>query len=479
MRKTFITTMPDHIGAFLKASECFASLGINITRVSYNKAVDSHTLFIDAEGEEDMLEKAGAELEKIGYLPTDRSGSSIVLLEFMLRDTPGSVTDVLRLIHRWQLNISYISSQENGTDYQAFKMGLFVDSEERLKEFLASAQTICPVRVLDYNRSERVFDNSIFYQSFVSGLMQLSGLPEEKRNDLLVNSNLVMQTLDEKGLSPFRTFDSVSRFAELLSACRGEAFRPRITRHAVTENTEIILIEPACGSNTAILRSAGETLFIDSGYALYREEMEKLFRDLLPDYDRMEKRILITHADVDHCGLLPLFDEILASEKSRECLELEGQGRDGFREQNPLHKPYVCICKALTYYRPPEPEKIRARWQDRQRGEDPLEQIGTFDFGELHFEVYEGAGGHLPGEIVLIDYQHHLAFTGDIYVNMHGMTREQAAYNQYAPVLMTSVDTDPALCAAERASVLQRLGAGTWKIFGAHGMMKEYSLQAE
>ena len=94
----------------------------------------------------------------------------------------------------------------------------------------------------------------------------------------------------------------------------------------------------------------------------------------------------------------------------------------------------------------------------------------------MHFEVYQGKGGHLPGETVLIDYDHHVAFTGDIYVNMHGMTQEQAAYNQYAPVLMTSVDTDPLLCAAERKAVLQRLGAGDWKIFGAHGMMKEYSL---
>lgn len=41
--------MPDHIGSFLKASKCFSTLGINITSVSYNKAVDSHTLFIDAE----------------------------------------------------------------------------------------------------------------------------------------------------------------------------------------------------------------------------------------------------------------------------------------------------------------------------------------------------------------------------------------------------------------------------------------------
>ena len=479
MKKTYITTMPDHIGAFLKASECFSSLGINITRVSYNKAVDSHTLFIDADGEKEQLDKADAELKKIGYLQTDKNENSIVLLEFMLRDVPGSVTEVLKLIHRFHLNISYISSQENGSSYQAFKMGLFMENESTLKQFLHEAQELCPVRVLDYNHSERVFDNTIFYQSFVSGLMQLTGLPEEKRDDLLVNSNLVMQMLDEKGLSPFKTFESISRFAELLSVCRGDAFLPRISRHFVTEQTEIILIEPPCGSNTAILRSAGEILFIDSGYALYQEEMQKLFRSLIPEYDRMKKRIFITHADVDHCGLLPLFDEILASRKTKDCLELEYNGRNGYREQNPLHKPYVNICKALTFYRPADPDKIRILGDTQGDPANSLEQIGFFDFGELHFEVYQGKGGHLPGETVLIDYMHHLAFTGDIYVNMHGMTREQAAYNQYAPVLMTSVDTDPALCALERAAVMQRLGAGEWKIFGAHGMMKEYNLQVE
>ena len=479
MKKTYITTMPDHIGAFLKASECFASLGVNITRVSYNKAIDSHTLFIDADGNQEQLEKADSELKKIGYLLNDKNENSIVLLEFMLRDTPGSVTEVLKLIDRFRLNISYISSQENGSEYQAFKMGLFMENESVLKEFLREAQELCPVRVLDYNHSERVFDNTIFYQSFVSGLMQLVNLPEETRDDLLVNSNMVMQLLDENGLSPFKTFESISRFAELLSLYRGEAFLPRVSRHPVTDSTEIILIEPPCGSNTAILRSNGETLFIDSGYALYQQEMLKLFRSLVPEFDRITKRVFITHADVDHCGLLPLFDEILASRKTKACLELEYKGKNGYREQNPLHRPYVSICKALTFYRPPEPDKVRALWDTPDEQEEPLEQMDFFDFGEMHFEVYQGKGGHLPGETVLIDYDHHVAFTGDIYVNMHGMTREQAAYNQYAPVLMTSVDTDPSLCAAERRAVLQRLGAGNWKIFGAHGMMKEYSLSVE
>ena len=479
MRKTYITSMPNHIGAFLKASECLASFGINITRVSYNKAIDSHTLFIDAEGDEEQLKKADKELEQIGYLQTEKNNKSIVLLEFMLKDVPGSVTKILRLIDSYRLNISYISSQENGSAYQAFKMGLFVENEQMIEDFLKEAQEICPARVIDYNHSERVFDNSIFYQSFVSGLMQLSDLPEEKRNELLVNSNLIMQMLDEKGVSSFKTFESISKFAELLSKCRKDKFTPRISQYRVTDKTSITLIEPPCGSNTAIIKSGDEVLFVDCGYALYKEEMVKIYREILPDYDKIKKRIFVTHADVDHCGLLGLFDEIYASGLTKDCLVAEEKGENGFREQNPLHKPYVNICKTLTLYNPAEPAKIVTIGESRYDQESVLEQIGFFDFGELHFEVYQGKGGHLPGETVLIDYEHKITFTGDIYVNVHGMTPEQAEYNKYAPVLMTSVDTDPKLCAEERNAIMQRLGVGEWKIFGAHGQMKEYSLRVE
>ena len=80
--------------------------------------------------------------------------------------------------------------------------------------------------------------------------------------------------------------------------------------------------------------------------------------------------------------------------------------------------------------------------------------------------------------MVLIDYNNNIAFTGDVYINTHGLTAGQAEYNQYAPILMTSVDTDPALCRQERESVMQRLGAGKWRIFGAHGLRKEYEVKA-
>ena len=54
-----------------------------------------------------------------------------------------------------------------------------------------------------------------------------------------------------------------------------------------------------------------------------------------------------------------------------------------------------------------------------------------------------------------MDYEHKVAFTGDIFINLKDMTPEQAEYNRYAPILMTSVDTDKALCTRERQAIFQ------------------------
>ena len=476
MKKTYATTMPNHIGAFLQASRAFAELGVNITRVSYNTAVDAHMLFIDAEGTEEQLKKADEALSAIGYLQKAQVEPQIMLLEFCLKDEPGSATKVLELIERFAFNISYISSQENGTDHQLFKMGLFVENPKDVSRFLSEAGAICPVRVIDYNRSEKVFDNSIFYQSFVSGLAEALDVTEEDKNTLLINANLAMQTLDERGLSPYRVFDTIGRFAEMIADCRGEAFSPRITRHELTDKTSVTVIEPPCGSNTLIFQSGNDVLFIDSGYACYEKEMLSIIRSILPGWDAMNKTILITHADLDHCGLLHLFDTVLCSQRSADSLRLEYEGSPTFREKNHLHNPYIQICKTLTRYRPVDPAKVRPLWGKPEALTQPLEAVGFFDFADLHFEVYEGMGGHLPGELVLIDYEHHIAVTGDVYVNIHGMTSEQRQYNRYAPILMTSVDMDAELCARERNAIFQRLGAGAWKVLGAHGACKEYEV---
>ena len=478
MKKTYITNIPNKIGALLQATKLFTELGINITRVSYNKAVDSHALFIEVQGDEDKLLLADQQLSDIGYINNSDSELGIVLLEFTLRDVTGSATKVLSLIEEYGLNISYISSQEITEEYQSLKVGVRVDDENAFDEFIKKANEICAFRVIEYNKSEKIYDNSFFYKAFVQSLMDAAGTDEDKRELLLINTNLAMEVLEARGLSPYRTFDCIAKFANLLAGCKGEAFSPRVTTHKISENTEITTIEPPCGSNTIVIKSNGQYLFVDSGYACYKEEMLPVLRNVVPEFDSIKKTILVTHADVDHCGLLPLFDEIIASRKTALCLKNEYLGKDGYREMNPLHKPYINICKILTSYAPTDPQKIIPHWNDCNTLTEPLTQIGFFNFGELHFEVYEGKGGHLPGEIVLIDYAMHIAITGDVYINVHGLTPEQAEYNQYAPILMTSVDTDPTLCAQERKAIIGRLGVGKWQIFGAHGFKKDYSVSS-
>lgn len=473
MKKTYVTTMPDDVGAFLRASRRIAALGINITRVSYDKAVDLHTLFIELDADEERLRIADAQLAELGYVDGPATRRGIVLLEFKLRDEPGSVTAVLELIARHELNISYISSHEDGSGYQRFRMGLLTDADTPLDEFVRQANELCPTRILDLSQLGRNYDNSVFYASFVGGLTRCMGLGPDSAGELMINVNRAMQTLDERDLAPQTTFDCISHFAELLARGRGAGFKPRVTRYDVSSETAITLIEPPCGSNTAVICSRGRYLCVDTGYACYRDEMLALLREVIPGFDSREKVALITHADVDHCGLLPLFDRALMSARSRQSLLLEYQRRNAYREQNALHAPYIRICKALTGYAPPAPERLEAIC-GAERVAAPLEPAGRFEFGELSFDIFEGAGGHLPGEIVLIDYAHGLAFAGDIYVNIKGMTSEQSEYNRYAPILMTSVDTDRALAASERAALMRRLGAGEWLIFGGHGQAQRY-----
>ncbi len=473
MKKTFVTAMPDKAGAFLKASEFFACLKINITRVSYNKAVDTHTLFIEAEGSESQLEKATLMLEKIGYLSTGDMSSNVVLLEFRLEDKPGELLRVLKLIEKYGMNISYISSHENGLGYQPFRMGLFVNDKDSFSEFLAHAKKMCPVTEIEYNRTEVNFDNTIFYKTYVDQLSADAGLESEIKNKLAVNVNRAMQILDEKNVSPKTAFDNIAKFAGCLSAYKGSRFRPRITKYKITENSSVTAIEPPCGSNTYILNSGEEYLFIDSGYSVYRDEMLEIFNRITGDFSKIIKRVIVTHADVDHSGLLYLFDKVLVSDKSRECFELELLSKRDFRERNPLHLPYIRICKLLTGYNPPPADKLEVICRIEEDNENPVYLSGEFDFGEFHFDIYCTQGGHLAGEIILVDKTNRIVFSGDVYVNVHGYTPEQEEYNRYAPILMTSVDTNPELAGIQRRALLNILGPGLWHIFGGHGGEKD------
>jgi Zn-dependent hydrolases, including glyoxylases len=461
--------MPDKSGAFLKASKIITKYNANITRVSYNKAVDMHTLFIEVEADAPVLALISHKLSDIGYLKNAEKQIKVILVEFKLQDKTGAVFPVLEILSKYKINISYMSSQQNGTEYQYFKMGLLVEDLGAIKKILDEISAICDVRFLEYDSGEKILDNTIFYIDFASEMRGLLSLSRLQTNEFIVNSNLIMQMLDENNEPPQKIFNYIREFARSIVKYKDSSFNPRISKYKISENVTLHCIEPPCGSNTYILESSGKLMFIDSGFAVYLPEMTKLLRNIFCDFDNIEKSLYLTHADMDHCGLFDLFDKIHVNKTSYDNFVLEQNGLPDYREQNAKGAPYSRLSRIITGYHPPELDKLIVIDTSEINPDEILSPIADLAFDNLHFKVYEGRGGHIPGELVFICEDEKLIFTGDIFVNIKGFTKEQAEFNIIAPYLMTSVDIDPKKAAVTRNFVVEHIKKSDYMICPGHG----------
>ena len=126
-----------------------------------------------------------------------------------------------------------------------------------------------------------MLDNTVFYMSFANRMAQKLQLPRRKANELMTQSNLIMQMLDERDGAPAKTFDYIARFADLIRHCKGDHFNARVSCLKVGD-TPITLIEPPCGSNITIFDLGDSYLICDSGFACYRKETFALLQELFP-----------------------------------------------------------------------------------------------------------------------------------------------------------------------------------------------------
>lgn len=469
MKRSYMTTMPDKSGAFLKASRIILTHGGNITRCNYNKAVDSHTLFVDVEADAPAQAAIQQELEQAGYFAQTAPQVKVLLTEFELPDRPGTVLPILEVLSQHNINISYISSQENGSGKQFFKMGLYIEDPSVIENLLRELSTLCPVRILQYDAGEKHLDNTVFYIAFAGEMRRLLNLSQEDTNDFIFNANLVMQQLDECNEPPSKTFEYISRFAHFVAEHHGFPFR--LSLLPLTQRVNCTVLEPACGSNITVLEDllTGALLVIDSGFACYRSETLHRLHELFPDFDNRPKELLLTHADYDHAGLVPDFHVIHVSQRTADCFLSELTGGPHLRERNRKTLPYSRLSRIITQYQPPRADQLHVL--DTQPCNDalPLSLIGHFTFADMDFDVYQGNGGHLPGEIVLMDEEHRIAITGDDYVNVRGYTTEQQAFNRLAPYLMTSVNEDSPKAKAILTELRRRISGQSWLVLPGHG----------
>ncbi len=476
-RKTYVTNMPDKTGAFLLASKIIARHNGNIVRVSYNKAVDLHTLFIDVEAGDGELVKIAEELGRIGYLNDKISETRVVVVNVKIPDVHGAVLPILRIIDRYGINISYINASSNNSGYQDFKMGLLIENPEIIKMLLDDISEIYQIDITDYDDSENSLDNTIFYIRLANEMQKLMHLSTETTMEFISESNRIMQIQQEIGEDPHKVFDYVKRFAYFISRHRGNNFRADIEKVQISEAVSLYSIQPPCGSNTYVLATDEELVLVDTGYTIYFGEMAEIFGKLFENWEQMIKRIYISHADVDHCGLLSRLEraDICLNRKSADNLTRQYMGIRDYREGNDIGLGYSKLSRIISGYIPPDSDRFKYIDEGTPDNHKDLLHIGDFSIGDLEFEVLEGSGGHVYGEMIFVCRKYGILFTGDILVNISGFSPERAEFNSLAPYLMRSVNSDSAKATEMRKQTIalgEELGKANGKpciICGGHG----------
>lgn len=132
--------------------------------------------------------------------------------------------------------------------------------------------------------TDRLLDGTVFYITFANEMREILSLSQNQTNAVLIQANRLMQLLDEQNKPPLQTFDYIRRFAQFVTDHRGEAFHANTDTLRLADGLLLHAIEPPCGSNTYVLEYHGELLFVDCGFACYREEMLRLLETRFPRF---------------------------------------------------------------------------------------------------------------------------------------------------------------------------------------------------
>ena len=165
MRKTYVTRVPDQHGIFLKVSRIIDECGGRMVRVNYNRAVDSHTLFLEINAEPEQHEKISKVFLENGYIHSTANQPRILMLSLKILGETGKLTKALQVMSHYPINISYISSQEeNETHIQDLKLGILIENTVEISGLLEEVSGICETSILNYEVTDRLLDSTVFYE---------------------------------------------------------------------------------------------------------------------------------------------------------------------------------------------------------------------------------------------------------------------------------------------------------------------------
>jgi glyoxylase-like metal-dependent hydrolase (beta-lactamase superfamily II) len=239
-----------------------------------------------------------------------------------------------------------------------------------------------------------------------------------------------------------------------MKATSGGTFYADIQKFPLTGTTTLFCFQLPCGGNVFLIRAGDDMVMVDTGYGIYHHDiMKMLSRYGLADFSCLS-RIIVTHADADHCGAAGFFSvPTLMHEGTREIIRTNNRAYGSRNEDSVLEAFYTKMINLFSKFKTPSDIRCFEGSAGATRGIFPV--IGTVETGGITLEVLESLGGHTFGMIFLYSREQGLLFAADSVINFASLSKERADYSSLAAFLVTSVNVDSERATKERKALLE------------------------
>ena len=483
-RYSFITRVPDRPGSLHKAAEIVARHHANINRIQFDRRIDPFTVFFELTSRDDEYHGIMRDLDEIGYLQTSLKPLSFLKIYVTMPHEPGALFEFLNYTTSCKASIAYIDFDDKGLHPDRLTISVNLEDPSVAERLLGALRSRYRIEVLEYDNSGEHLDDTVFYLRFAQSIRDLTGeTSDEILLPLMGNINHIVQELMSLGESPKDVFESILKTGTALRSTSGSGFYADVQKIRIDQEIDLFCFQPPCGGSVYVLSSPGEQVMIDTGYGIYHERvMEMLNSYGLCSAGRLS-RIIVTHADADHCGSAGFFHvPAYMHPGTHEIIRKANRAYGSGRENSVLEEVYTTLIGLFSRFTPPETIVLFPKPAGIKAGIFPV--LDTISLCGLTISVLEGLGGHQYGQIYLLCEKERLLFTADTMINFASLSKERADYSSLAALLVDSVNVDSSIARAERKGILELVagieepgdaGKRPFLICGGHGPVSAFS----
>jgi glyoxylase-like metal-dependent hydrolase (beta-lactamase superfamily II) len=452
---SFIAHMPDIPGSLHRAAEIIKQYDGNINRIQFDRRIDPGTVFYEVTASEESYSRIIQDLESIGYLQSSIKPQSFLKFCVYLPHRPGALFEFLNLTTAVGANISFLDFDDKSRHPDRLTASLNLEQGSIVEQLLDQLKSLYRLEIIEYDTTGKQLDDTVFYVRYAQAIRELIGESEDHfLLSFLADTNHMAQELMDRGCDPKKVFESVLASGQTMKATTGENFYADVQKFTVDDSTTLFCFQVPCGGNIFLIRSEDNYLMIDTGYGIYHHDVVAMFsRYGISDLKKIT-RIVVTHADADHCGAAGFFTApTLMHNSTLEIIRTNNRAYGSRSDHSSLDEFYTKMINLFSKFNTPKKIECISVPNGTTRGIFPV--IGVVSIGAIELEILDGLSGHTAGQVFLYSRDHGLLFAADSVINFASLSKERADYSSLAAFLVTSVNVDSDSAKKERKGLLE------------------------